>query len=72
MPSSFLKVSRVHDFKHHEDDVFAGAFIGIICASLSWYFTAQSYLYSIISSDKKYKDKGETPAQHFVQLNPNP
>lgn len=35
--SAWIAVTRVQDNKHHEDDIFAGIFIGLICTLISWY-----------------------------------
>jgi phosphatidate phosphatase len=41
--SAWIAVTRVHDFKHHEDDILAGAIIGAVCALLGFHFCSQAY-----------------------------
>lgn len=40
--SAWIAVSRVHDFRHHEDEILAGAIIGVVCSLLAWRFTINS------------------------------
>lgn len=63
--SAWIAVTRVQDNKHHEDDVFSGAFIGIVCTVITW----ESF--NIVIKKINDSDNTETQQHDRIESGPN-